>query len=171
MDADAMRRRLENISRATASSTRLEPAGFWVGDKAGERRTWDDFGAGRLAWRGAHRATQAGLKALDDGDLEMAEICVWQATDLFVDALWSRMEPADIEFLSNSAGRRGRPSKHSERDAALSEAVSLQESKGLKGKAARRAALDGDPSLAEAFAGKTDAALVKAIQRHAKGRE
>lgn len=171
MDAETMRRRLEKIARATVQAQSVDAVGFWVGDKAGERRAIDDLNAGRRAWLGAYRASQGGLQALAGGNLEMAELYVWQATDLFVDALWSRMEPADIDFLSNSASRRGRPSSTANRNAALAEAVRQQEEKGLKGKAARRAAILENSDLAAAFSGKSDSALVKAIQRNAKDRK
>lgn len=105
------------------------------------------------------------MAALDAGNDELAELLMWQANDLFIDAIWSRIEPADIEFLANGAGRRGRRSSTAERNAELSQAVLMQEERGLKGKAARNAAFAANPDLRDAFSGATDEAIRKAISR------
>jgi hypothetical protein len=170
MDAEAMRRRLEKIAVATASAKSVDALGFWVGDQAGERRVLDDFHTGRRDWLGAYRSARAGIKALDAGDLEMAEIYVWQATDFFVGALWSRMEPSDVKFLSQSAQRRGRRSETDDRNSALAAAVEEQQRNGLTGKAARHAAISQNPSLKGAFAGMSDDAIRQAANRGAKAR-
>ncbi len=170
MNADSIRRRLEKIARATAPAQSVDATGFWVGDQAGERRALDDLRTGRRDWLGACRSSQQGLKALDEGELEMAEIYVWQATDFLLGALWSRMEPSDIEFLSKSAQRRGRKSETDDRNRALAAAVDEQLQKGLTGKAARNAALQQHPALASAFFGLSDDAIRKAADRGAKAR-
>lgn len=165
MDADEARRRLEKILRATQPAQKVDAPGFWVGDTAGERRTYDDCTGGRLAWRGAHNAAQHGLNALDSGYPDMAAIYVLQATDLLMDALWSRIEPQDIDFLSNSAKVRGRVSNTAERNKKLASAAAVQESAGLSGKAACNAALDANPDLAEAFSGMGYDGIRKALSR------
>lgn len=168
MGPDEMRRRLENIMRATASANDAVAVGWWVGDDAGERRAMDNFQSGRRAWLGAFRAAKRGLSALDDGDTELAGLSVWQATDFLLDALWSRMEPNDIEFLSNSAETRGRRSSVADRDRALVDAVSAQETLGLRGKAAIRAALEQDSGLAAQFERMSAEGIRKAISRAKK---
>ncbi|KJZ32743.1 hypothetical protein TW83_01660 [Paracoccus sp. S4493] len=168
MDAKALRRRLEKIAHATASSQSVDATGFWVGDRAGERQATDDFSTGRRAWLGAYDAACAGLKALDGDDLDLAEIYVWQANDFLMDALWSRIEPSDVEFLSSSAQRRGRKPKTQGRNAKLAAAIQDQHSIGITGKAARNAALKKYPDLAKAFSGMSDDAIRKAADRGAK---
>lgn len=86
-----------------------------------------------------------------------------------MDALWSRVEPSDIEFLSNNAQRRGRKSTTERRNATLAAAVDEQHRNGLTGKAARNAALKQHPDLAKAFSGMSDDTIRKAADRGAKG--
>lgn len=160
-----LRNRLEWIKNATAPSVGLAPTAYWEGDKAEERRVQDDMDSGRLSWSQAHDFALDGLRAIDAGNLEIAESLLWHATGYFIEAVWSRTTPADIAFLSNSAAQRGRSKTTQGRDAKLSRAVTEQEGLGLKGKAARRAALSKNPDLEAAFFGMSDAALVKAIQR------
>lgn len=164
MDPEAIRRRSTKIAEATKPNGSLTH-GYWVGDAAGKRMALDDFNAGRQAWLGAHRSAVGSLAALQREENELAEMLMLQANDLFIDALWSRIEPADIEFLANGAGRRGRPSETAIRDADLSVAVAEQERLGFKGKGARNAALAANPSLERAFAGVSDDTMRKAISR------
>jgi len=165
MNRDSMRRRLEEIAAATVSAQNVKPAGWWIGDNAGERRVKDDMKAGRLAWNTAHRDAKSGLLALDANDLEMAEVYLWSATDFLLSALWSRIEPADIEFLSNSAKPRGRRKKSEDRNARIADAVAGQEAAGLRGRAAIKAALRSDPQLKEALGAAPLGTIQRAIRR------
>ena len=78
-----------------------------VGRKDGERRKaslrgvvgWrcrrrtgarDNIKTGRLHWRQAYDEAIDGINALKSGDREMAELCVWTATDFYIGALENR---------------------------------------------------------------------------------
>lgn len=111
MDAAQLKRRLERIVAKTTGAERVEVAAWWGNGNADERRVMDDLRSGRLAWHKAHEDAKEGLKAVEVGDLETAELRLWAATDLYTEALESRIEPGDTEFLSRSAGKRGRPKK------------------------------------------------------------
>jgi hypothetical protein len=114
MNRDALQRRLTRLLEATVSAKGFQHSSWWVGDKAGERRVFDDYAAGREHWRSAHNLAQQGLKALEKDDLEMAELCAWTATDLYVATLeiWvKRVRPPDRPKLTRSAEKRGRPRK------------------------------------------------------------
>ena len=97
----------------TASATGLRPPGWWVGvgNKAEERRVGDDMAAGRLAWRAAHGRASQGLDALSQGDIETAQLCVWAATDLYIEALEARLRPSELRELGRASQLRGRPRK------------------------------------------------------------
>jgi hypothetical protein len=111
MTADRLHRRLTRLADATASAAKLRPASWWVGDVAGQRRVLDDMAAGRLNWSSANKMARLGLKALAEGDLEMAEICAWSATDHYIAALEARIRPDDMNELGRINKRRGRPKK------------------------------------------------------------
>lgn len=111
MDKEAIRRRLESLLLKTETAENLEAGGWWVGDVAGERRTLDDLSAGRLAWRTAHRNARTGLEALEADEIEKAELYAWSATDLYIEALETRVRPSDLEVLARSARRRGKKPK------------------------------------------------------------
>ena len=165
MDADSIRDRLTRIAVFTAASSGVNALGYWLGDVAEERRIEDDLGSGRADWKGAHRAAKLGVESLDAGNLKAAEEFAWIAVEYLLAALNSRIEPADLKFLSNSAARRGRPSATSDRNRRLAEAVATQEASGLRGKAAWQAAFAADRSLEDAFCGLGPEAIAKAIQR------
>jgi hypothetical protein len=111
MDEAQIRRRLDRIVERTTTAKDLRDPGWWVGNQQGERRAYDDLEAGRLSWRTAHKNAVDGIAALDNNDLEMAELYLWSATDLYVDALEARVRPSDMAVLAKSAGKRGRPKK------------------------------------------------------------
>ena len=116
MDAEELRDRLAEIAEKTMGADAINPFACWVGDAAEERRIGDDIGSGRGAWVTARRTARLGLEALDAGNIEGAKEFLLIATDFYIDALESRIEPRDIAFLSNSAQRRGRRKKNQERN-------------------------------------------------------
>ena len=97
MTAAQLQRRLTVLLKKTANATGLRPPGWWVGNKAGERRARDDMEAGRLAWRAAHGQARSGLEALSAGDLETAQLRAWAATDLYIEALEKRLRPSEFK--------------------------------------------------------------------------
>jgi hypothetical protein len=109
------RSRLETLLEKTESAAVLdtEMAGWWGRDAAAERQFKDDLVSGRVAWRVARKSAQRGLRALDDGDLEKADIYIWEATIHCFIALETRLShrPADMAVLAKPAQRRGRPPK------------------------------------------------------------
>jgi hypothetical protein len=107
---DALRERLSRILAKTASARNVEPLGWWLGDRAAERRVADDLTAGRIHFLGARENAEHGLEALDGGDLELASAALDQAELLYVAALECRVRPKDITELGAAAKRRGRPS-------------------------------------------------------------
>lgn len=108
---DHLHGRLTRLLEKTASAKDLNPGGWWVGDVAGERRVQDDLKGGRLYWRSAHDMARRGLEALACENREMAESCAWEATDLYIAALETRIRPSDMAALGRSSQRRGRPRK------------------------------------------------------------
>src|SRR4051812_26652997 len=106
---DYIRERLVTIKAATQGADAIEAPGYWVGDKAGERRVLDDLKSGRLAWRKAHHLAQLGLEALDRGDRELAELARRQAESLAAGAEEARPKKKNRAALTTSAKRRGRP--------------------------------------------------------------
>lgn len=111
MDATVIRSRFDEIIAKTKGADRVAPAGWWGRAYADERRVIDDGRAGRHSWRGAHEHAKYGIAELEAGNLQAAEAFLWAATDLYIDALESRIEPKDRDRLSKSAQRRGRPRK------------------------------------------------------------
>jgi hypothetical protein len=109
LDEDALRHRLTNLKMKTGSATKLDPAGFWVGDQAGERKVLDDWAAGRLEWRSAYTNAVLGLQTLDNGDAVGALEIAWIATDYYISAIERRIRPSEFAELSRSSQRRGRP--------------------------------------------------------------
>ena len=95
----------------TASATGLRAPGWWVGNKADERRTRDDMAAGRLVWHAAHGKARQGLDALSQGDVEVAQLCAWAATDFYIEALEARLRPSELRELGRGSQLRGRPRK------------------------------------------------------------
>ena len=108
---DRLHGRLIALLKKTKSAAGLPAGGFWVGDVAGERCVGDDMAAGRLNWRASHQCARSGMTALEDGNLELAQSYVWQATDLYIAALEARVRPSDMKVLDKPAERRGRPRK------------------------------------------------------------
>jgi hypothetical protein len=105
MDSDWLRRRLERYRDTTAAASSYEPSGYWIGpngetDAPDVSRNRNDLRSGRLWWKTAHENAVAGIKALDQGNVEMATLYAWQASDLIIAALgklvrrdeWSRFD-------------------------------------------------------------------------------
>jgi hypothetical protein len=110
--AELLKERLMLLLQKTTGAERLRwRSGYWVGDKAGERRVLDDMAAGRLHWSSANNMARRGLEALGDGDIEMAELCAWTATDHYLAALEVRVRPSDMKVLNRPSQLRGRPRK------------------------------------------------------------
>jgi hypothetical protein len=115
MTPDQLRRRLTDLRDKTASAEALPAPAWWVGDRAGKRRVLDDWKAGRVSWQAAHESAKDGLAALQNGNRKIAEICMWNANDLYVASLelWlEKVRPSDMPKLTAPAGRRGRPTKN-----------------------------------------------------------
>jgi hypothetical protein len=111
IDKEAIRHRLTMLKIKMESAKKLGPAGFWVGDKAGERKVLDDCAAGRFQWRSGYKSAVLGLETLDNGDAEGALEFAWIATDYYVSAIERRLRPSELAELSRSSQRRGRPPK------------------------------------------------------------
>lgn len=109
VQAGSMDERLE-IALLAASCPVGYPGGR-AGNVADYRRAHDDIAAGRLHWRQAHDEAIDGLYALQNGDLEMARFCAWQATDFYIAALEGRIRPQDLRELRQPAKPRGRKRK------------------------------------------------------------
>jgi len=162
-EAKSLRRYLREIVSATPTDGIANP-GFWVGDKAAERRAIDDLRAGRLHWRSAHDHARRGIEALDAGDMDLAETCLNLARRSRWVALEAKLTPAIVADLNNSARPRGRKPRNDARNRLLVKAVREQEKAGREGKAARAEAIRANPALDEVFGGLTDAALRKIIR-------
>jgi len=160
-----LRRKLQQIIEATPAAG-VKGGGFWVGDKAEERRVLDDVRAGRLSWWSALQHARRGLDALDLGNEELASAFLEEAQRLRAAAIEARMKPADYADLGSSARPRGQQPRTAGRDARLAAAVAA--AAPLVGKSARLAALAADPELAEAFKGMGDAAIRAAVRRGEK---
>lgn len=162
MDAEYLRDRLERLIEATPEIDIT--VGAWVGDKAGERRVADNLAAGRIHFRSARRRAKLGLEVLTAGDLKFAELLLRDAEGLRAAAIEAQLNTAQFAALLQDAKPRGKVS-NADRDRRLAAAVAEQERGGLKGKAARLAALAANPDLQAAFAGMGDAAIRAAINR------
>jgi hypothetical protein len=112
MDSDMIRRRLEGMKAKTQSASNQPPAGWWGSNNSDERRVKDDWDAGRVHWREAYENACSGLRYLDEGAIEMAEICMFQAIDFYIVALEIRVRPSDMDVLKKPAKMRGRPKKN-----------------------------------------------------------
>ena len=162
MDADYLRERLNRLIAATPEVD--VTVGAFVGDKAGERRVADNLAAGRIHFRTARRRALFGLETLEKGDIEFAELLLRDAEGLRAAAIEAQLSHSQFAALMQDAKPRGKAAK-AERDRQLAAAVAGKERLGLKGKAARLAALAADPELQAAFAGLGDPAIRAAINR------
>jgi hypothetical protein len=162
LDPGFLRERLTELLAKTKGAAGIGQPGGFIGDKATWRRIEDDWRAGRIAFQAARDNAEAGLEALDAGELDLAEALFWEAVWLYAAALEDALGPDGLGGLAVSAGKRGRRGL-ADRNRRLAEAVAEQEELGLKGKAARVAAMGADPDLAEAFKGATDSTLKSAI--------
>jgi hypothetical protein len=118
VDEASLRRQLKSISERTSAARNLPVSyAWWDGDVAGKRQVFDDFEAGRSAWRAALHSAEDGLKALDRGDLREAESFFVNAIWLYIDVLEKRVRPSDMSALGRPSKKRGRrPKKKSSRD-------------------------------------------------------
>ncbi|WP_442753859.1 hypothetical protein ACNHKD_12745 [Methylocystis sp. JAN1] len=107
MNDDLIRSRLTNLLEKTASAENLSGGGYWVGDKAEERRVLDDWKTGRLSWKMVRRAAKLGLEALDNGDHEAALEFAWMSTSYYIEVLENRVRPSDLAELGRPAKKRG----------------------------------------------------------------
>jgi hypothetical protein len=112
MDKMALTRRLETLLIKTDAVAPLIETGWWEGDAAGKRKVMDDLKAGRLFLKAANRCAEGGLRALAEGQLDLAETYAWEAYDQYIGALEAqvrRMKAGDGRSLHKPAKRRGRP--------------------------------------------------------------
>jgi hypothetical protein len=105
----SLRSQLTTIKNKTASAEILKPGSWWVGDLAAQRQVRDNLAAGRLEFRGAWHSACYGLDALDEGDLDAAEIWLTNALWLYINVLEKRVRPDDVAMLARSIQKRGRP--------------------------------------------------------------
>lgn len=164
---DLLRRDIEAVAQAAADAP--DAVGWcYLGDAGEERRVLDDLQAGRIHFAAAKRAARRASDALDRGDVERAEVALRQAKDMLAAAVARQLRTADLEALARPARKRGRTAA-ADRDHRFAAAVAAQEARGVFGKAARFAALNGDPVLASEFgAGIGDPALRAALRRAGK---
>lgn len=163
MEPEYLRDRLAQLIAATPETD--VTVGFWVGDKAGERRVSDNIRSGRVHWRAARHSALNGIEALDRGDLEGAELLLRNAEGLRAAAIEAQVTQSQFEALLRDAKPRAGKGNERDRDERLADAVEAQISKGLKGPAAREAAIRADPVLQAAFAGKGKEAIAAALRR------
>jgi hypothetical protein len=105
---DAVRYRLTSLKMKMEGAKKLGYAGFWVGDRAGERKVLDDLATGRLEWRSGYNAAVRGLESLDNGDAVGALAFAWIATGYYISAIERRIRPEELAELSRTSQRRGR---------------------------------------------------------------
>jgi len=111
MDENSLRSQLTLILKKTADGGKLSGGGFWVGDTAGERRVLDDLQSGRLQLHHANSSASGGLRALEQGDVEIAEAFLTNAIWLYIEALEKSVRPSDRLDLGKQTKRRGRHRK------------------------------------------------------------
>ena len=170
LDPEFIGSQLDIIVRLTKGAEALEPPGGFFGNSvAKERRVLDDIKSGRIAWMKARHEALLGLMDLRtrrDSEAAQDRLCRAQAHVMFA---WSGfIKERDMDTLVTSAALRGR--HRSELNQRVVEAVRQQEERGLKGKAARVAALKSDPALAAECreGGLTDRTIARAVQRARK---
>jgi hypothetical protein len=160
---DHLRLELERILASTAGATPIV-SGFWVGDTANERRVNDDLQAGRLAFQSARRNAQAGLAALERGDMDDAVVCLRMARSYERAALLAAVTPEQVKDLGEGAKRRGRKATGADLTRRLSDALRAQGD--AVGKVNLALAFKADPGLEAECAGRADEALLKAVRRY-----
>src|SRR3954468_20250855 len=109
MDPDELRRRLHRILENTKTSRISSVGALRPGDAAGQRETYDNLHSGRLYWAGAKENAEDGIQALDEADMEKADLHLWVATDFYIAALESCIRPSDVAELGRKIKKRGRP--------------------------------------------------------------
>ena len=142
-------------------------AGYWVVDAATEKRAQDNFNAGRLDWNMARRAIVLGLEAVAAGNLDVAEEFISIAESFQLSAFRRKMTRQQLADLTGNAGLRGRTT-NLERNERLAAAVAAQETIGLKGMAARNAAINADAFLTAEFGQMGDAGIRAALRKALK---
>lgn len=166
-DYEYIEQRLRRLIAATPGEHITR--GFWVGDKAEERRVADNLRSGALEWQAAREGAMHALDALQAGEVEIAELGLRNAEGLRAAAMEKRLKPSQYAPLQRNAELRGRTTEAS-RDERLAAAVEKQERQGLKGKEARAAAIKADPFLYASFKTVTDAGIRAAIRRARKAK-
>lgn len=157
------------IQRLIAKTQNSVPApGWWIGDQAAERRTYDNLGSGAVYARSAHQFARDALEAFDKGEFEKAEADYEMAKDYWIAALEQQVTPSGLDKLSTGRGLRGRPATKDDRNLRLAVAVAEQEQLGLRGAVARQAAFNAHPTLKKEFASMSDDGVRKAVERGRK---
>lgn len=109
LGAEYIRARLDTLKRQIEDVGHGATLGFWVGDRATERRQIDDLGAGRVEWETAHMNAKRGIAAMDAGDFTAAVLYLLEAQAHAINALGIRLRPDDLRQLAKPAKPRGRP--------------------------------------------------------------
>lgn len=131
-------------------------AGWWVGDKAAERRISDNCRSGAQYVHSAHRYAADGLDALEAGDFASARLYYELGKDMWTTALEKQIPTEGMKKLQAGAKPRGRRPATA-RDKALALAVEQQERLGKRGAAALNAAIKANPGLTK----KSDGSEIK----------
>jgi len=139
-------------------------AGFWAGDAAETKRAQDNFDAGGLDWKQARTAIVLGLEAVAAGNLDVAAAFISIAESFQLSSFRRKMTRQQLADLAGNAGLRGRVTNLG-RNERLAAAVAAQESIGLKGMAARRAAVNADAYLKAEFGQMGDAGIRAALRK------
>ncbi|WP_414462768.1 hypothetical protein [Hyphomicrobium sp. DY-1] len=162
-DLRILRDQLEKL--LAISDNRVSEPSWMDGDKADERRAFDDLRSGAVAFRAANEHARRGLEALDGGEAEYATAALREGKHFLAEAFERQLTSDGLKKLRTGAGRRGRPATTKDRNAAAADAVIEQEAKGISRKAARDAAIRSNPDLDEAFRGLTDETIKKSVRK------
>lgn len=127
------------------------------------RQLEDDRQAGRTHLVVINAAARRGLEKLEKGDIAGADQCLAEAERSASDLFVILMQGAQSKKLRTGANPRQRPREKDDRNLRLATAVKVQERKGLKGKAARNAAINSDDSLKADFLNLSDKTIRDAL--------
>lgn len=113
VDEEGLRRRLEKYRDATIAAEDYDSSGWWIGpngetDAADVNRNRQDEQSGRLWWKTAHNNAVSGLEALDQGNLDLATIYAWSASDFMIATLTKLVRRDEWRRLEKSAVKAGR---------------------------------------------------------------
>lgn len=135
------------------------------------RRYKDDKVAGRGEFQLIHFKACRGLRALEDDDLEGARQMLGEAETHASHLVIRLAKHGRLDHLRKGAAKRQRPISKTERNKRLAEANGMQLQQGLKGPAARRAAIQSDYYLLAEFGGLTDRQIRAALTQGQKNLE